>query len=33
MADLGWWFYALMAVILIGLVGVFIYLRKKGEEE
>lgn len=28
-----WWFYVVMAIILIALVGVFIYLRKKGEED
>ena len=32
MADLGWWFYALMAIVLIGLVVLFLYLRKKEED-
>jgi LPXTG-motif cell wall-anchored protein len=32
MADLGWWFYALMAIVLIGLIVLFLYLRKKEED-
>jgi len=28
-----WYFFVILALILIGLVGVLLYLRKKGEED
>jgi hypothetical protein len=33
MADLGLWFYLVMGLVLVGLIGVFLYLRKKGDED
>jgi LPXTG-motif cell wall-anchored protein len=33
MADLGLWFYVVMGLVLVGLIGVFLYLRKKGDED
>jgi LPXTG-motif cell wall-anchored protein len=28
-----WWFMGLMIVLLLGLLGVFFYLRKQGSED
>ena len=28
-----WYFFVIMALILIGLIGLLLYLRKKGEED
>jgi hypothetical protein len=28
-----WYFFVIMALLLIGLIGLLLYLRKKGEED